>query len=104
MEALLMISTAGSEEEAQGIARKLVEDRLAACVNVIPGIKSFFDWEGKLCREKEALILVKTVNNKSKEIINRIKKMHSYEVPEIIFLKVDEGERNYLKWLKRTIK
>ncbi len=104
MEALLMISTAGSEEEAQGIARKLVEDRLAACVNVIPGIKSFFDWEGKLCREKEALILVKTVNNKSKEIINRIKKMHSYEVPEIIFLKVDEGERNYLKWLKKTVK
>lgn len=104
MDALLVISTAGSEKEARRVARNLVEDRLAACVNVIPGISSFFYWEGKLCQEKEALILIKTVDNKSKKIINKIKKIHSYEVPEMIFLRVDGGEKNYLKWLKEIVK
>jgi periplasmic divalent cation tolerance protein len=104
MGALLMISTAGSEKEAQRIARNLVGDRLAACVNVIPGIRSFFYWEGKLCQEKEALILAKTANMNSKKIINRIKKIHSYEVPEIIFFRVAEGEKNYLNWLIKTVK
>lgn len=104
MDGLVMISTAGSEKEARRIARILVEDRLAACANVIPGVTSFFFWGGKFCREKEALIVVKTVEKRSKEIINKIKKVHSYEVPEIIFLKVHEGEKNYLNWLNKMVK
>jgi len=104
MDALVMISTAGSEKEARRIARTLVEDRLAACVNVIPGMTSFFFWGGKFCRQKEALIVVKTVGKRSKEIINKIKKMHGYEVPEVISLKVHEGEKNYLHWLNKMVK
>ncbi|MCJ7784629.1 MAG: divalent-cation tolerance protein CutA [Desulfobacterales bacterium] len=104
MDALLMISTTGSEKEARKIARSLVEERLAACANVIPGVRSFFYWVGRLCQEKEALILVKTVNNKARKIMDKIKKIHSYEVPEIIFFRVDMGEKNYLKWVKKMVK
>ncbi len=104
MDTLLMISTTGSEKEARKIARSLVEERLAACANVIPGVRSFFYWEGRLCQEKEALILVKTVNNKARKIMDKIKKIHGYEVPEIIFFRVDMGEKNYLKWVKKMVK
>ena len=104
MDALLMISTAGSMKEARKIARSLVEERLAACANVIPGVCSFFYWEGRLCREEEALILVKTVNRQTKRIIERIKMIHRYEVPEIIFLRVDKGEKNYLRWVEKMVK
>ena len=104
MDTLWMISTTGSEKEARKIARSLVEERLAACANVIPGVRSFFYWEGRLCQEKEALILIKTMNSKAKKIMDKIKKIHSYEVPEIIFFRVDMGEKNYLKWVEKMVK
>jgi len=104
MDTLLMISTTGSEKEARKIARSLVEERLAACANVIPGVRSFFYWEGRLCQEKEALILIKTVNNQARKIMAKLKKIHSYEVPEIIFFRVDMGEKNYLKWVRKMVK
>jgi len=97
---LLMISTAGSEKEARKIARKLVEDKMAACVNVIPKIASFFFWNGKLCEENEAMIFIKTGKRRLSELINKIKAMHSYNVPEIIFLEVDGGEKRYLQWVR----
>ena len=86
------------------MARILVEERLAACANVIPGMRSFFYWKGRLCREKEALILVKTVNKQGEKIINKIEEVHSYEVPEIIFFRVNKGEKNYLKWVEKMVK
>ena len=104
MYALLMISTTGSEKEAHRLARSLVEERLAACANVIPGVRSFFFWEGRLCQEKEALILIKTMNSRARKIVEKIKKIHSYEVPEIIFFRVDRGEKNYLKWVEKMVK
>lgn len=64
----------------------------------------FFLLGGKLCQEKEVLILIKTVKSKSKKLINKIIKIHSYEVPEILFFRVDEGEKNYLKWLNEMVK
>lgn len=99
-----MISTTGSEKEARRVAKSLVEERLAACANVIPGVRSFFFWEGRLCQEKEALILVKTMNSKAKKIMDRIKKIHHYEVPEMIFFRVDKTEKNYLKWVEKMVK
>jgi periplasmic divalent cation tolerance protein len=104
MDALLMISTAGAEREARKVARNLVEERLAACANVIPGVRSYFYWKGRLCQEKEALILIKTVNKKAKKIMDRIREIHSYEVPEIIFFRVDKGEKDYLKWVEKIVK
>ena len=99
-----MISTAGSEKEACKLARILVEERLAACANVIPGVHSFFYWKGRLCREKEALVWAKTVKEKAKKIIDKIREIHSYEVPEIIFFRVDKGEKNYLEWVEKMLK
>ena len=103
MRAVLMISGAPTEKEARKIAKTLVEGRLAACVNIIPRVNSFFYWEGKFCLEKEAMILIKTTLEKSRIIINKIKEIHSYKVPEIVFLEVDGGEKNYLDWVKRTL-
>jgi len=103
MTALLMISTAPTEREARRIAKTLVEGRLAACVNIIPRVNSFFYWEGKFCSEKEAMILIKTTPQKSKIIINKIKEIHSYKVPEIVFLEVDGGEKNYLEWVNKIV-
>ena len=104
MYALLMISTTGSEKEARRVARSLVEERLAACANVIPGVCSFFFWKGRLCQEREALILIKTMSRKAKKIMDKIKMIHSYDVPEIIFFRVDRGEKNYLKWVEKMVK
>jgi periplasmic divalent cation tolerance protein len=100
MKVYLFLSTAGSEREGRKIARHLVKVGLAACVNVIPGITSFFPWEGKLAREKEVLILGKTDGRKLNKILKQIKSMHSYSVPEILFLRVDGGEKGYLQWVE----
>lgn len=102
MRALLMISGAPTEKEAGKIAKTLVEGRLAACVNIIPRVNSFFYWEGKLCIEKEVMILIKTTRKKLKIIMHKIKEIHSYKVPEILFLEVDGGEKNYLDWVKKN--
>lgn len=101
MSVLVGISTASSGEEAGKIARKLVESRLAACVNIIPGIRSVYEWEGEIREEGEALILIKTVSENQVKIVQKIKKEHSYEVPEIIFLEVKEGEERYLRWVEQ---
>jgi periplasmic divalent cation tolerance protein len=104
MEFSLVITTVGSRKEAERIGKSLVQSRLAACVNVFPEVSSFFHWEGKLCRRKESLLLIKTKNGKIKEIINKIKLLHNYEVPEIIYLQIAGGERKYLGWLGKMVK
>ena len=99
----MMISTAGSEKEARKIAKKLVESGLAACANIIPGVTSLFYWEGKLCQERETMIFIKTARGRCREIIKRIKKIHSYEVPEMLFFMADGGEKRYLQWMSRMV-
>ena len=103
MKALVVISTSGSEKEGWKIAQKLVESKLAACVNVIPKVNSFFYWGGKLCREREVLLIIKTMQKQFRKIINEINKIHSYEIPEIICLQVDGGERRYLSWVNEML-
>lgn len=89
--------------ESEKIARSLVDEKLAACVNVFE-VKSFFRWEGKLWDEKEDLLIVKTKKDKLDELIGRIKDLHSYEVPEIIALPIIEGSENYLSWIADSLK
>jgi len=103
MKSLVIISTAGSEREGWKIGRKLVESRLAACVNVIPKVRSFFYWEGKVRGEQEVILVIKTMQKQFGKIINEIKKIHTYEVPEIISLRVDGGEEKYLNWVKKSV-
>lgn len=102
MNALMVISTAGSEKEANRIARTLVEKRLAACVNVVPRIHSYFYWKAKMSREKETLIIIKTRAGQAKRIIKEIRRLHTYALPEIIYLRLDGGEKRYLQWVHQS--
>lgn len=99
----LAFSSARSEKEGQRIGKILVEKRLAACVNVISGMTSFFFWEGKVCKAKEVMLLIKTTERNVKEITNNIKKIHSYSVPEILFVKIEKGDKKYLDWVRETV-
>jgi periplasmic divalent cation tolerance protein len=79
-----------------------VENGLTACVNVVPGVNSFFLWQGKRCLEKEVILFGKTTKAQKAAIINKIKDLHSYELPEILFLNVEGGEKKYLEWVRTT--
>lgn len=91
--------TAGSQEEAQRIARSLVEERLAACVNILPGIRSVYRWKGEIHEDAEVLLTAKTAESMLEPLIQRVKQLHSYEVPEIIALAVVAGSEDYLSWI-----
>jgi periplasmic divalent cation tolerance protein len=101
--ALIYITTS-SLEEGEKIGEKLVQERLAACVNIIPEIHSFYWWEGKLCRDKEAVILAKTTWERKDELIKRVKEMHSYTVPGILVIPVEGGLKEFLHYLQEETK
>ena len=88
-----------SNSEAETIASALVENKLCACINLIPGVKSFFQWKGRLEVEKESLLIIKTETRMIDRLIDEIKKLHSYEVPEIIALPITDGYNEYLNWI-----
>ena len=88
--------TASSQEEAQRIARTLVEERLAACVNILPGIRSVYRWKGQIHEDPEVLLTAKTAGQMLDPLIQRVKQLHSYEVPEIIALPILAGAEDYL--------
>lgn len=96
---IIVLITAGSEEEARKIAGSLVEGKKAACVNIVPGVDSLFRWEDRLDSARESLLLVKTKASLFPEIVEMVKRMHSYEVPEILALPIIAGSEDYLKWL-----
>jgi periplasmic divalent cation tolerance protein len=98
-EFIVVLVTCGSEEEAIRIAHSLVEERLAACVNLVSPIRSVYRWEGKICDEKEWLLLIKTQKKKFDDLEKRVKSLHSYSVPEIIALPIIQGSSSYLEWL-----
>ncbi len=98
-EAIIIFVTCGSEEETLRISNTLVEEHLAACVNLIHPIRSIYRWEGKIWDEKEWLLVIKTQKKKFDDLAKRVKSLHSYSVPEIIALPIVEGSSSYLKWL-----
>jgi len=98
-----VLITASSSDEAQKIAEALVKQRLAACVNILAGVKSFFWWQGSLDSEQELLLIAKTKELKLAEIINLVKGLHSYDTPEIIALPIIGGSRDYLDWLDKEV-
>ena len=102
MEFIVILITAGSVEEGEKIANALVESRLAACANIIPSVRSIFFWEGKTCQESEVLLVVKSRRQLLEKIIDKVKQVHSYKVPEIIALPVIDGSREYLKWVEES--
>ncbi len=101
---IVIYITTSSITEAKKIGRILVEDKLAACSNIISPIRSIYSWQGKICDDKEALMILKSKKNLFKEIVARVEKLHSYDVPEIIAMPIVEGSSKYLSWLKEETK
>jgi periplasmic divalent cation tolerance protein len=99
----IVMTTVGSADEAERIARGLVEQRLAACVNIISGVESVYRWQGNIEVTREWLLVIKTTDAAFGRLRDAILKLHSYEVPEIISLPVDDGGEAYLRWIEESV-
>lgn len=97
---IVVLVTCGTEEEALQISHALVEERLAACVNLASPLRSIYRWEGKICDEREWLLIIKTRMDRFEEIEKKVKSLHSYSVPEVIALPIVQGSASYLQWLE----
>ncbi len=97
---LLLYVTAANAEEAERIADTLVEDRLAACANIFPEIRSVYRWQGKICHDKEVALILKTRACLADLAIARIKTLHSYECPCIVTAPVTNGNPDFLNWIQ----
>ena len=100
----LVLVTAPNAAEAERIAQKVVQKGLAACVNIVPKLLSIYRWEGNVERDMETLLVIKSTKKALPKLKKKIKKMHSYKVPEILVLKVDDGDREYLDWIDSVVK
>jgi len=97
--AILVFCTCPDEASAERIAGALVEEHLAACVNRIPGIDSTYRWQGKVCRDSEQLLLIKTTRERFEALRERIVALHPYELPEVIAVDIALGSAAYLEWI-----
>ena len=102
-EHVVVLVTASSEEEAKNIAKQLLDERKAACVNIINGVSSLFTWQGRQEEEQESLLVIKSGASLLPQIIETVKQVHSYDVPEIIALPVLGGNEDYLEWIDSGI-
>jgi periplasmic divalent cation tolerance protein len=99
--AMLVLVTAPTAEKAAELARTLVLERLAACGNVVPGLRSIYRWEGAVQDEPEALLLLKTTADRFEQLRDRVLALHPYQVPEVVALPVEAGSRAYLEWIAK---
>lgn len=103
MTAMVMITTVGDEEQGEVIARELVGRRQAACVNMVPGVKSFYRWQGEICADTELLLVIKTVASQVEGVTKTIQELHSYDLPEILAFEISAGEPGFLQWIAGSI-
>ena len=97
---ILTLTSTDKKSIADKISRKLLNDKLCKCVNIIPNIHSYFVWKKKFRKSKEWMILIKSKKSSYKKIEVLIKKLHNYELPEIISININQGDKDYLKWVK----
>ena len=102
-EFVIVMTTAGSEEQATDLARGLVERRLAACVNIVSQVCSIYRWKGKVEQDDEKLLLVKTAAHLFPAVREAIRELHSYELPEVIMVPLAGADPDYLEWLKSCL-
>jgi periplasmic divalent cation tolerance protein len=102
-EHVLVLSTVAQAEDAERIARALVERRLAACVNVVPGLTSFYRWKGAVQRDEERLLLIKARRDGYAALEQALRELHPYELPEVVALPIDAGSAAYLAWLDENV-
>lgn len=101
---MVVLMTAPSEEEGAKLARTLVAERLCACVNIMPKVRSIYRWEGAICDEPEVMMIAKSTSSMAASIVKRVKELHSYDVPEIICLPIATGSGEYLDWIDDSLK
>ena len=103
MEYYIFFVTVPNIEEANDIAKILIENRLAACVNIIQNIVSIYRWKGNIERENEMLMVIKTTENNCDMLIEKVRKIHSYSNPECVDLKNEKGSKEYLDWIGKVV-
>jgi periplasmic divalent cation tolerance protein len=103
-EQVVALVTVGSEQEARLIAQTLVEDRLAACVNLVPRIISIYHWQDQVQEDEEWLLMIKTRRAVLDEVIQQVQGLHSYDLPEIVALPVIGGSEDYIRWLDEWVR
>ncbi len=102
-EQVVVLMTAGSQDEAERIAQTLVAETLAACVNVVPGVTSVYRWEGEIQHDQEWLLVAKSRRDVLDDLTRRVHALHSYDVPEIIALPLIGGSETYLRWINGQV-
>ena len=101
---LVVLSTFADQETATRVTRELVERELVACVNILPGITSLYQWEGKLCEEQEVLVLLKSNQKTYPQLEATLQELHPYDEPEVIVLPLQAGSEGYLKFVQRGLR
>ncbi len=102
MSTTVSLVTCKNAKQGERIAKALVAERLAACVNVVPRITSIYRWKGKSCRDAECLLIIKSRTAHSRKIARRVKELHTYSVPEVIQVAVVSGNPEYLRWIRES--
>jgi len=102
MPAIVVLSTFPSEDKAAEVARVLVDERLAACVNLVPSVRSIYRWQGAVSDDRETLAIIKTENDRDEQLCKRLVALHPYEVPEVVVLPVSGGAASYLAWVTES--
>jgi periplasmic divalent cation tolerance protein len=100
---VIVLTTCGKSEDAEKLAQGLIEKRLAACVNVVSGVRSYYRWQGKIENDAEFLLIVKTARGLVDQLRLELEKLHPYELPELIVAPIIDGSPNYLAWLEREL-
>jgi periplasmic divalent cation tolerance protein len=100
----IVLTTAGSQEEARQIAQALVERRLAACVNILPSVESVYRWKDKVETAQEWMLVIKTTGSSFAQVRAVIGELHAYELPECILLAIEDGSAEYLKWITDSVR
>ncbi len=100
IDAVMAMTTVNTEREARELASRIVKERLAACVQIVPKIESVYFWDGKVRDDQEYLLLIKTLEARCGDLKAFLEKHHSYEVPEFLVLPVIDGSKEYLQWMK----
>ncbi len=99
MQAILVVTTVGTEEEANDLAQELVERHLSCCVNILPVRRSIYRWQGKICTDSEFMLIIKALDSNYQKIEAAIKELHSYALPEILAFDIKQGEEGFLHWI-----
>src|SRR5436305_12158537 len=100
----IVLSTTSSQEEARKIAHALVDQKIAACVNIVPSVESIYRWEGKVETAQECLLIIKTIEPALERLLATVCELHSYDVPEVVVLGVLEWNLAYLRWIGQSVR